>query len=416
MYTPKTPRTPERQQGAATIFITIVLLLAVGLIALYSNRGAIMEQRLSANEVRSKQAFAAANAGLDAALAKWHATTPNIPTTNADRVVLKTLQNGSGPASYYQARYYDSDPAVAKPACPAMSTTLMQDTPRPLSLTQIIVVSCGWSDDNTSVQRVSQVIGPSESTGGNVQTPLIARGTANLLVGGASVFNYFNDLNIWSGGAVLSQSGAGKTYVRNLTNNRFASISDDFRNSGTGNNPSSFYESSTAGTKIGHDSVTGDTNLSSKTPDQFFEYLFGKTLAAYRAGVKPANILSGNNTSSLVGMKNEVVWIEGNASFPSGPVVIGGPSNVVPPAKPAPVIVIVNGDLDLSSFNAEFNGMLYVHGNVSGNGSPTIYGAMIVAGDANVSGNLRIVYDPVGLKATEEIGKAAKIPGTWRDW
>ena len=285
MQTHKTSASaPRRQQGAATIFITIVLLLAVGLIALYANRGAILEQRLVANEIRAKQAFAAAQAGLDTALAQWHTTTPGIPTTNADRIVLTPLQNAGRQASYYQARYYDADAAVAKPACPAVRTTLMPDIPRPPSLTQIIVVSCGWSDDNTSVQRVSQVIGPSESTGGSVQTPLIARGTANLLVGGASVFNYFNDLNVWSGGPALSQSGAGKTYVRNMTNNPIANVTDDFRNSGTGNNPSSYYESSTAGTKIGHDTVTGDTNLSSRTPDQFFEYLFGKTLAAYQIG------------------------------------------------------------------------------------------------------------------------------------
>ena len=88
MHQPKTFESPRRQQGAATIFITIVLLLAVGLIALYANRGAIMEQRLAANEIRAKQAFAAANAGLDAALAQWRAVTPNIPTTNADQVEI----------------------------------------------------------------------------------------------------------------------------------------------------------------------------------------------------------------------------------------------------------------------------------------------------------------------------------------
>ena len=129
MHTRKTSVSSHRQQGAATIFITIVLLLAVGLIALYANRGAILEQRLAANEVRAKQAFAAAQAGLDAALAQWHTTTPGIPTTNADRIVLTTLQNGvAGQPSYYQARFYDADSAVAKPACPAVNTTLFRSS------------------------------------------------------------------------------------------------------------------------------------------------------------------------------------------------------------------------------------------------------------------------------------------------
>lgn len=419
MHQPKTLASPQRQQGAATIFITIVLLLAVGLIALYANRGAIMEQRLAANEIRAKQAFAAANAGLDAALAQWRAVTPNIPTTNADRVALTPLQNGGGQASYYQAGLYDSDPAVAKPACPALRTTAMPLAPQPPALTQIIVVSCGWSDDNTSVQRVSQVIGPSESTGGTVQTPLIARGTANLLTGGATIMNYFNDLTIWSGGSVLGQSMTGKTFVRNIATNAIASENDPYR--ATGNspaclNPPAGYECSTQGGTIGHDTVTGDTNLANKTHAQFFQYLFGKELTAYR-DTDATKILSGNNTSSMVGMKNEVVWIEGNASFPNGSPVIGAariPGNPGTPA--APVIIIVNGDLDLSGFNGEINGMIYVHGNVTGNGGPTIYGAMIVAGNANASGNLKIIFDPVGLTNTPNIGRAAKLPGTWRDW
>ena len=45
-----------------------------------------------------------------------------------------------------------------------------------------------------------------------------------------------------------------------------------------------------------------------------------------------------------------------------------------------------------------------------------MFGAMIVAGNANASGNLKIVYDPIGLQATQAIGKPAKVPGTWRDW
>ena len=419
MHTRKTSAPPHREQGAATIFITIVLLLAVGLIALYANRGAILEQRLAANEVRAKQAFAAAQAGLDAALAQWHTATINIPTTIADRVVLTTLQNGGGQASYYQARYYNSDPLVAKPACPALRTIDMPLAPQPPALTQIIVVSCGWSDDNTSVQRVSQIIGPSESQGGNVQTPLIARGTANLLVGGATVMNYFNDLTVWSGGSVLGQSMTGKTFVRNIVSNPIVGPNDPYRavgNSPACGNPPPGYECSTQGGTIGHDTVTGDTNLANKTSAEFFQYLFGKDLLAYR-DTEATKILSGNNTNSLVGMKNEVVWIEGNASFPSGTPVIGAPKVAgPPPVEAAPVIIIVNGDLDLSSFNGEINGMLYVHGNVTGNGSPTIYGAMIVGGNANASGNLKIVYDPIGLTQTPLIGKAAKVPGTWRDW
>lgn len=422
--------TPNGERGAATIFVTIVLLLAVGLIALYTNRAAVMEQRLTANEIRAKQALAAANAGIDAALSHWHVSNINIPTTIADAVLTTELSNGGGQKSWYQSRYYRSDLGAAIPPCPVRHTTAMLLDPKPTSLLEIRVVSCGWSDDDTSVQRVSQIIAPSDSTGGQVETPLIAKGTADLLTGGATVMNYFNDLTVWSGGSLLGQSMTGKSFVRNVADSNHVTVNPAFvaavnpdpnyrdtDNSPACNTPPTGYECSTQGGKMGHDTVTGDTNLSSKTKAEFFSYLFGKDMASYKAATT-TKVLSGADTSSLVGMKNQVVWIEGDATLPGGASgVIGATKSLGPPAVPAaPVIIIVNGNLNLASFNGEINGLLYVHGNVTGTGSPTIYGAMVVAGNATANGNIKIIYDPLGLKAAEKIGKAARVPGTWADF
>ena len=51
---------------------------------------------------------------------------------------------------------------------------------------------------------------------GTVSTPLVTRGVTNFLTGGASVFNYFNDLTVWSGGSMLGQSNTGKTFIRDV--------------------------------------------------------------------------------------------------------------------------------------------------------------------------------------------------------
>ncbi len=421
------PSSARSQHGAATIFITIVLLLAVGLIGLYTNRGAIMEQRLAANEIRAKQAFAAANAGLEAALAFWHTTGVNIPTTNADRILLTELQNGAGRISYFQARFYDSDPLaavpplVAIPPCPALRTEVMALEPQPRSLQQILVVSCGWNDDGTSVQRVSQVIGPSDSNAGGVAAPLVAKGTANLLTGGATIMNYYNDLTVWTGLNLLGLSNTAKTMVRDTANPLYEFPVGDGRlrpqdNSPACNNPPPKYVCSTQGSTLGHDTVTGDTNLFNQ-PDMF-KFVFGKEAIPYRDTaatwiVDPAGTLPNRDTTdidSIVGKTSQTIWIEGNVNgtLPSGPVTIG--------AQNKPVILIINGNLDLSSFSGEINGMVFVTGNVTGNGSPTIYGSLVVAGNVDLSGNIKIVYDPGATGSPPPIGKAAKLPGTWRDW
>lgn len=54
-----------RQRGAATLGITLLLLFTVMLVAGIANRNLIFEQRASANQWRSTQAFEAAEAGLE---------------------------------------------------------------------------------------------------------------------------------------------------------------------------------------------------------------------------------------------------------------------------------------------------------------------------------------------------------------
>lgn len=61
-------RASRRQQGAVTLAIGIVLLLLITLVTLYGGRIQVLEQRISANEYRAKEAFGAAEAGLNMGL------------------------------------------------------------------------------------------------------------------------------------------------------------------------------------------------------------------------------------------------------------------------------------------------------------------------------------------------------------
>jgi hypothetical protein len=413
---PKThckPNTSER--GAATIFITIVLVLAAGLIALYTNRAAIMEQRLSANEVRMKQAFAAANAGIDHALSFLRGGGLDHDNNGVvDSLASNTLTSTGGQPSYYKAAFCDSTAAI--PACPATHTGALVCTP-PALVTQVAAVGCGWSDDDSSVQRVVQVLQSTPSAGGSISVPVITKGTANLLTGGASILNYFNDLTVWSGGAFLGQSNTGKSFIRNEVTNPTANLTDNYRDIGTSpacNNPPAGYQCSTQGSTLGHDTITGDTNLNSQSTDQFFESFFAQTPTAFRdqtatyvvdpPGGPTLGTSNSTDVNTIVGLKDQTIWIEGDMSIPGD---IGTADH--------PVVLIVNGNLALGN-NSVINGLVYVKGDITGNGSPTVYGALIGAGNANTTGNLKVVYDPKVLQRAANLGKAGKVQGSWRDW
>ena len=59
-----------RQRGAATLIFTMLLFFTMILVAGFVTRNLALEQRMSVNQYRSTQAFEAAEAGLEWALAQ----------------------------------------------------------------------------------------------------------------------------------------------------------------------------------------------------------------------------------------------------------------------------------------------------------------------------------------------------------
>ena len=136
-----------------------------------------------------------------------------------------------------------------------------------------------------------------------------------------------------------------------------------------------------------------------KVPDAYRD-----TVATYKVDLN--NTLTGEDSTSIgsiTGKTDSVIWVEGNAS---------GLGNIG--TADHPVVLVVNGNLDFGA-NTVINGMVFVTGQVTGNGTPTIYGSLI-AGSANLTGNAKIIFDPNVLGNARRLGKAAMVPGSWRDW
>ncbi|MFY7949505.1 MAG: pilus assembly PilX family protein, partial [Gemmatimonas sp.] len=58
----------RRQQGAATLVVVMVLFFIISMVAAYTSRNMIFEQRTGANLYRASQSFEAAEAGMNWAL------------------------------------------------------------------------------------------------------------------------------------------------------------------------------------------------------------------------------------------------------------------------------------------------------------------------------------------------------------
>jgi hypothetical protein len=198
---------------------------------------------------------------------------------------------------------------------------------------------------------------------------------------------------------------------------------------------------STDRTIMGLDVIEQDTSLANLARDEFFLNFFGSTPSDYKeksVTIHTTPTLSDND--SPVGAElavDEVVWVDGggpelnengttNASaelttwngLSAGCTVAGASNNagMTCAGKIRPSIIIVDGDLRVVG-NITIWGLLYVTGNISGAGSVDVTGAVMMQGNnANMTGNLRIIYNSAVLASTGDNGPLGGGGGSWRDF
>jgi hypothetical protein len=397
----------HRQRGMATLLVSLLILVGATLIVMFSARTTLMEQRISGNEIRTKQALNVAQAGFDEALAYLRAGGRNAGETFNGN-------NGNLGGSSYRAVFWNSatppvfGPNNLCPNAPGIPTgrvvppaNFVQGTP-PVRV-PFIIFSCGWSDDRAARQAVLMTAGLMPPLPGNPPAPLIVGGYVDTS-GRARAYNFHSDLTIWSGSSVTPTGKAGTTFVRNKEQHpNPPPITDPLpplaSNCTVGNN----YICTTVGDNAGFDVIVDDASLASKTGDQFFESFMGRSKTAFKNDPSTIN----RTGQSLSGVKAEKIWINGNLSL-SGNIQIG--------TRNEPVILIVDGNLNVTG-NVVFYGVLYVTGNFSSSGTPIFYGATVVEGDNTASaGTPSYVYDPLAFANLEPLGPVMVYAGTWRDW
>lgn len=433
-------RSPRfRQAGAVTLLTAVIILMLATILVIAVSRTTIMEQRISGNEIRSRQALEAAEAGLNFGLAYVTQTTQGgvtVPSgadkdknTFADTIALTTITTGT--SNSYSVRFFDPRMGLSAISCPdapgpvACSCTptscpvvpvgtpaiscgvspTFSATP-PTYLRSPRIVACGWSDDGLGRSMVSQGVGTVGALAKSPTNPLTAKGAVNVS-GSATVTNYYNNLTVWSGGSLSNIGNAGKTFVRNPT------ISPPAASTAPPAPPSSCsssadYVCATDKNTTGPDVIDADPTLSNLTVDQLFYNYFGVAdVDAYQASIASMAAVAPGGVSTLDGVKQEAFVVSGS---------ITSTMNVTIGSRDQPVVMIIDGDWT-GGGNTTIYGVVYVRGNIDLTGNKTIYGGMVVEGAVSGTGSLDVIYDPlVTGNAEDYVGKAGLIPGSWRDW
>ncbi|HJV25673.1 MAG TPA: PilX N-terminal domain-containing pilus assembly protein [Aromatoleum sp.] len=394
-------RSLERQGGAATLLVTMVLLVAATLMVLYTSRALVGEQRMSANEMRANQAFEAAQGGLEL----------SIERVNANKTFNAASVNGvwSSSNSSYTVAYCSTGTFPAAQQCADRSSggiTPACTAPGAGDATAW-VVACGWSDDNSARKRIVSFVAQSQPVPGTIANPLTSHGAVTFS-GNSTVVNYFNNLTVWTGNTLANTGNTGKTVIRRPTSTAGALTSNQVDTEvGNGNQVCNTNQApdlicTTSTGVFGPDVIQSDSSLAGLTADQFFENFLGLPPTLYKA-TEAKEVVAGANAGTITD-GGKVYWVDGNATISQD---IGSLEH--------PVVIVVDGDLTLSG-NSTIFGIVFVKGNLATSGGPKIRGALLATGDVNSAGALNVIYDPEAIRNTKTLGTYASAPGAWRDF
>jgi len=432
----------KAQQGAATLLVSIVLLIAITLITLFAARVGVMDQRISGNELRHKEAFSSAEAGLEQAAAYLDAN----PILH-DGSVSDGWATCTGSTSIFPCNLTDAEMVLATVVAgtsitPSMPSILPSADSFLVKIpTGIIAIGQGSSEDGTGA-AVAQVSFTKTSllTPGEVPPLMIPSGN---LSGNFNIVPNPNGggpgvpISVWAKDT-LDTSGAN---WKTCDHGEFKDGSDvcmDTKGNGVTGDSWSTCSCSTERSSSGD--VNSDIVLypAANFPRSPFVYLFGAEedadgpdagddvsddeISAYFDSlvleIKARAEATGLVLDDCDTLDTDFSGLSGSALvWVTGVCTIG--SNVNIGSREKPIILVVEGDLRINA-GAEVWGILMGLDNFVLNGGPVIHGSAISEYDSDLTnGTYSQVYDESVFERLNDDSVntlIAKVSYSWRDF
>ena len=431
------------EHGAASLAVVLVLFFILAMVAAYTNRNLIFEQRTSANSYRSARALAAADAGVDWAVAMLNggAIDAQCASAGAPNGDFKTRYLSLQPDGSFAPVLWASTPAVftggpgdvqAQPACSALPEG-------------------GWSCS-------CPLNGPGKNlSNANVDTPVFAVGFDPIRQKPGVVAIRVRGCHNVRSGTVASVNTYGSCHMNDMTANNFAVkadvdvdaaaivrvslglvsalpvaptaamtvVGDIKQNAGTLNavNPD---PSTGVALRSGHaiDSavkvagpagstldplVPNDSEVAGIPPLQLFRTVLGLPVDQYRQ--QPA---TKDCTSACVSLPDEVAKNPTRVIFVDGDLTLS--SSTPMGTTQTPTMLVVTGDVTVSE-KIEFRGVIFAGKDLkwtSAAAGGRVDGAILVGGKYIGDGTANITYDrEIVRRVHKSYGSFVRIPGSW---
>ncbi|WP_373975074.1 hypothetical protein NT239_15760 [Chitinibacter sp. SCUT-21] len=416
---------PKKQAGVATLLVSVILLLVLAIMTLYSNRSVILEQRSATNEYKQAQALEAAQSGqarfITQIATNWNTYFTQSGTTLTLRPAFANSLNNVGYLNSLGNTYAHNFAASGWNV--AISGELTQPT----------------DNDGNTLSGISQSyrVYLAATTTPNRFT-LISQGcadTTNCTNPYAEAF-VVTDFNIGPGAICpLDINGTltiGNTYSPPPSIHGFTGSMTEY-NCGISVGAIAGNDASVTGCKVDCQNNPGDRytpryQVTGSIPNDahFQKYFSGQTQAQIFAqrtsqnGASPrtACVITGNATqadlTACTAAGISQIYVTGDVNINSSTANFGW-------GFPAGVELIVGGNFNLNNNTLSMFGMLYVVGNT---GQSSLGGSLFLQGTAAFAGNvtgdlsLNVNANPTYSRVPAgSAGVAATLfNGSWRDF
>ena len=421
------PQNPQ-QRGAAALIVTLALSIAMLLVAAFANRNLVFEQRTSANQYRSTQAFEAAEAGLEWATAQLN---------NNARIGADCLPSSEVADASFRDRYLNYRPASAafsvatwdnagvptprQAACvrgetgwacscptsgfasliapsgsaPAPAFTVQFQADSQPGIVRLVAMGCtslagacvagtAATSDATARIELALALVPGLKTAPGAT--LTSRGNVDA---GAAALGLHN-IDVASGGIAVHAGGSV--------------IATQSRVSAPAGSPS-------------NDAIAAnDDTLASLDANALFASIFGMSKTAWQSqSVVKSLGCDGNCANALLslideGIVNPLIHVAGDLRL-DGPLVLGTPQR--------PIVIVADGAVQL-------HGAVVIHGvlysrtlswdDTAASGA-LLHGAAITEDGYSGNGSPDLSYDAEILATLRgRTGSFARVNGSWRDF
>ena len=431
------------QRGIAALVVVMVLFFIISLVAAYTGRNLIFEQRTSANQYKATQAFEAADAGLQWVLAMLNSgrigndcqPSVNVADTsfrqryldiNPSNGNIKPLRtdpdDGVWPSCVFNGVNWVCDcPATAAPALAAPAgagqfpafrvrfvklgylppapagPSLGSDPPRP-TIVRVEVNGCAQLDDACLNFRVA----PSNLDWLRCQATVCAQVALHSGLKSRPVAAVTVRGGLDLGGAALT------------ANNSSPGTSGITIQAGGLVNPAGLVLQGAAGTRADRTVVDNDMNLAALDPARMFASIFGVWRASY--WLQPSAVTAACAPCSAAQVRAAVALNPGRVILVPADLALEGGADIGSAAEP--VVLVVSGNITFTAPTTVY-GFVYSEAatwTTSGIGG-LIQGAVAGQGNMAGSGSPTVVYDKQILDSLYwRTGTFVTVPGSWMDF